>query len=141
MASSIPRSSLVETFRRKGHSGASTVLFDELAASEQHDLSALASLGERESAVLLLRGRQRPMVLVTTERIIWLGAGVAVSTKDIASAQILPNPPEIGPNVRTLLLRTVSRKEFKLECDPGAPLIGTYYVLRRFALKNSQRTR
>ncbi|MBV9703805.1 MAG: hypothetical protein JO163_13830, partial [Methylobacteriaceae bacterium] len=122
--------------------GTYTRLFDNLDPSQRSTLLEKCELGDSELPVFgSLRDSVNWLVL-TTERLTWSmqGKRQEVAAKDIRDAiadfKELQRSGHNKLNMQQLRIVTMAAGEYLIELEPGAPLSGSWNVLKNLGARN-----
>jgi hypothetical protein len=133
-------------FRRKGRDGTYTRLFDNLDPLQQSTLLAKFKLRESELPVIGSVPESGNWLLLTTQRLIWSIVGerheVAAEAIRDAKADYAQLQRCEHSKLRMLQLQVVTMGDgiYPIELEPGAPLSGTWSVLKHLGRRNRRPT-
>jgi len=135
------KGTLVAIFRRRGENGRYTQLFDELDALQRNKILAIIKLHQAELPIIGSVLDSGNWLVLTTERLVWsVGSqrrevpadAVRDATADFEELQHSSGKLEMGK----LQVVTVSGAAYPIELEPGAPLSGTWSVLKNLGARN-----
>ncbi len=129
------RSTLAAIFRRKGHDGRYTRLFENLEPAQQEALLKEVSLHEGELPVIASAESHDRWLILTTQRIICRmdGKTQTLSVQDVwhvkADFHKMVATGVSKRQLRELQIETVSHEQRTIEVEEGAPLMGIWNAL------------
>jgi hypothetical protein len=132
----------VSIFRRKGADGAYTRLFDNLDPSQRSALLSELKLRKSELPVIGSVQDSDNWLVLTTERLVWSigGRRREVDAKVIRDARAdfkkLQRRGHSKLEMRELQVVTMGKGEYTIELEPGAPLSGTWNILKNLGARN-----
>ena len=139
------KSTLTAIFKRKGHNGRYTRLFENLEPSQQEALLKQVSLRAGESPVIGSTESQDAWFIVTTERIVWRlkGKTRTLSVDDVLHVRAdFPKMVVTGVRkhrLRELQVESVDHEQHTIDVEEGAPLTGVWNVLINLSARNQRR--
>jgi len=136
------KSTLTAIFKRKGHDGRYTRLFENLDPSQREFLLKEVSLHAGELPVIGSAESQGNWLIVTTERIVWhlKGKTRTLSVHDVRHVKA-DFPKMVVTGVRKdqlheLQIETVGHEQCTIEVEEGAPLMGVWNALMNLGARN-----
>lgn len=136
------KSTLTAIFKRKGHDGHYTRLFENLEPSQRDALLKEVSLHAGELPVIGSAEGQDTWLIVTTERIVWRlkGKTQTLSIDDVWHVKVdLPKMVATGARkhqLRELQIETVAHEQRTIEVEEGAALMGVWNALMNLGARN-----
>jgi len=129
-------------FRRNGADGTYTRLFDNLNAAQRSELLMRGALRDTELPVIGSFEDASNWLILTTERLVWSVRGgrhdIVVDAIQDATADFrrLQLSGLTKLEMRELEIKTLQGDEYSIALECGAPLIGTWNVLKHLGRRN-----
>ena len=138
------KTTLSSVFRRKGHNGQYTRLFEDLESFHRNALLENVQLNRGELPVIGGVASQDRWLMITTERVVWrVGDKThAVSVTDIRDAVAdfhgLQASGCTKLQMRELRIETMTHEQHVIEVEEGGPLSGVWNALKNLGARNRQ---
>lgn len=139
------KDTMAAIFRRKGHDGRYTRLFDNLEPGQRETLLAEAPLHEGELPVVGSAESHDKWLLLTTERLVWRWGERTrtLPVRDVWSVKAdFPKMVATGvrkDKLRELQIETAGHEQCVVEVEEGPPLMGVWNVLMNLGARNRKK--
>ena len=136
------KNTLTSIFKRRGHDGNYTRLFENLEPAHRETLLSKIELERSELPVIGSVEGYDNWLIITTERVVWHSAGreQSLRVRDIqdvvADFQGLVATGRKKEEMRELQVLCANGERQTLELEAGAPLMGVWNALKNLGTRN-----